>query len=301
MPEPDDTAADAPGVDLPWGLERVDVTLADVEGMAMAKERLEAAVLAPMRNPELRRLYRESLDGGVLLYGPPGCGKTFLARALAGELGARFVHVGLADLVQATAAADAQDLLAVFEVARREQPVLIYLDDLDVLSRRRLSTARAARAVDQIVSELDRGLPPGVHVLAAAGAPWDVHTILRRSGRFARSLLVMPPDQQAREVILRQELTRLGGARTAQVPVADIALLSDGFSGTDLTRVVEVALEAAQGAERALIEADLRLALHQVPPSTGAWLERARSAARLEPDESVYAGLREYLKVRRRW
>ena len=287
--------------DLFWDLERVDVTLADVEGMAMAKESLEAAVLAPMRNPELRRLHRESLDGGVLLYGPPGCGKTFLARALAGELGARFVHVALADLVQATSAADAQDLVAVFEVARREQPVLIYLDDLDVLSRRRMSTARAARAVDQIVSELDRGLPPGVHALAAAGAPWDVHSILRRGGRFARSLLVMPPDQQAREVILRQELARLGGPSAQSVPVADIALLSDGLSGTDLTRVVEVALEAAQGAERALIEADLRLALLEVPGTTGAWLDRARSAAQLEPDESVYAGLREYLRVSQRW
>ena len=111
----------------------------------------------------------------------------------------------------------------------------------------------------------------------------------------------MPPDQQAREVILRQELARLGGPSAQSVPVADIALLSDGLSGTDLTRVVEVALEAAQGAERALIEADLRLALLEVPATTGAWLDRARSAAQLEPDESVYAGLREYLRVSQRW
>lgn len=299
--DPGEASDDAAGSDLFWDLERVDVTLADVSGMAMAKEGLEAAVLAPMRNPELRRLYRDSLDGGVLLYGPPGCGKTFLGRALAGEIGARYVHVELAEIVQATSAANASALTDVFEVARREQPVLIYLDDLDVLSRRRMTSARAARAVDQIVAEFDRGIPAGVHVLAAAGAPWDVSSILRRGGRFARSLLVMPPDQQAREVILRQELDRLVGASACGVPIGDIALLSDGFTGNDLTRVVEVAIEAADGAERALIEADLRLALQQVPPSIGAWLDRARAAAHLEPDESVYAGLREYLKVRHRW
>ena len=77
-----------------FDVEQAGLRLADVAGMAEVKQRLEAAFLAPMRNPELRRLYGKSLRGGLLLYGPPGCGKTFIARAVAGELGAA-VHVGV--------------------------------------------------------------------------------------------------------------------------------------------------------------------------------------------------------------
>src|SRR5580658_5252677 len=79
--------------------EHAGLTLADVAGMTEVKQRLEAAFLAPMRNPELRRLYGKSLRGGLLLYGPPGCGKTFIARAVAGELGARFIAVSFADII----------------------------------------------------------------------------------------------------------------------------------------------------------------------------------------------------------
>src|SRR3984885_4735332 len=81
-----------------YDAEHTGLTLADVAGLDEVKKRLEAAFLAPMRNPELRKLYGKSLRGGLLLYGPPGCGKTFIARAVAGELGARFITVSFADL-----------------------------------------------------------------------------------------------------------------------------------------------------------------------------------------------------------
>jgi len=82
-----------------WEAERPEITLADVGGMEDVKRRLNTAFLAPLRNPELMRMYGKTLRGGLLLYEPPGCGKTFIARALAGELGARFISVGLADVL----------------------------------------------------------------------------------------------------------------------------------------------------------------------------------------------------------
>ena len=82
-----------------WEVERADICLADVGGMVEVKNRLEASFLAPMRNPELRRLYGKSLRGGLLLYGPPGTGKTFIARAIAGEMGAGFLSVTLTDIL----------------------------------------------------------------------------------------------------------------------------------------------------------------------------------------------------------
>jgi SpoVK/Ycf46/Vps4 family AAA+-type ATPase len=98
VPAESPSADDLERVESSNGLERPGVTLADVGGLTEVKERLNAAFLGPLRDPELRRYYGKSLRGGLLLYGPPGCGKTFLARALAGELGARFFAVGLSDV-----------------------------------------------------------------------------------------------------------------------------------------------------------------------------------------------------------
>ena len=103
--------------------ERPGLRLADVAGMADVKARLEAAFLAPMRNPELRKLYGKSLRGGLLLYGPPGCGKTFIARAVAGELGARFMAVSFADVVDMYIGSSERNIHEIFETARRELAV----------------------------------------------------------------------------------------------------------------------------------------------------------------------------------
>jgi hypothetical protein len=82
-----------------WRAERPSITLADVAGMDTVKRRLNIAFLAPLRDPSLGRMFGKSLRGGLLLFGPPGCGKTFVARATAGEIGARFISVGLSDVL----------------------------------------------------------------------------------------------------------------------------------------------------------------------------------------------------------
>ena len=101
-----------------YDAERAGLTLADVAGMTEVKQRLEAAFLAPMRNPELRRLYGKSLRGGLLLYGPPGCGKTFIARAVAGELGARFIAVSFADIIDMFVGQSERNIHELFEIGR---------------------------------------------------------------------------------------------------------------------------------------------------------------------------------------
>ncbi len=294
------------GGGLAWDVEQVHVTLADVGGMGTAKERLEAVMLAPVRYPELRRLYRQSLTGGVLLYGPPGCGKTFLARAVAGELGARFVDVRVRDIVEPAADADSGDLDKVLDAAHEQAPVVVLLEDIDVLSRRRDTNLHAARAVDRIVHELDRGglADAGVYLLATTCAPWDVHDELRRDGRLSRSLLVMPPDQRAREVILRQELTRVGragsGDTPVDIPLTELSLLTEGYSCTDLEWLCTLGASAAAKMGLPLSEARLRTIVPRIPPSTETWMREAAKAARDNPGDSLYTGLREYLRARRR-
>ena len=178
--------------------------------MTEVKQRLEAAFLAPMRNPELRRLYGKSLRGGLLLYGPPGCGKTFIARAVAGELGARFIAVSFADIIDMFVGQSERNIHELFEIARRNAPCVLFLDEVDAIGQKRsqLRHTPMRSAVNQLLLELDdvSGNNEGVFLLAATNHPWDVDSALRRPGRFDRTLLVLPPDAAAREGVFRYHL-----------------------------------------------------------------------------------------------
>ena len=120
-----------------WEVERADICLADVGGMVEVKNRLEASFLAPMRNPELRRLYGKSLRGGLLLYGPPGTGKTFIARAIAGEMGAAFLSVMITDILGEYIGTSESNLHKAFQKARSHAPCVLFLDEIDALGIKR--------------------------------------------------------------------------------------------------------------------------------------------------------------------
>lgn len=291
-----------------WDLERSTVRLDDVGGMRAVKDRLHAAFLAPMRNPELRRLYGKSLRGGLLLYGPPGCGKTFIARAVAGELGAKFIVVGLADILDMWIGTSERNIHELFQFARREAPVVLFLDEVDALGQKRSATRNSAMrsTVNQLLTELDgvEGGNEGVFVLAATNQPWDVDPALRRPGRLDRTLLVLPPDQEAREAILRYHLKE---RPIEGIDVAALAKRTEGYSGADLAHVCDTAAERAlldgvrTGNIRMIGMADLTAALKEVKPSIGPWLETARNVVEFGADDVMYTELREYLKTRRRW
>ena len=125
------------------------VTLADVGGLEAVKERLEVAFLAPLRNPELRQRYHKSLRGGLLLYGPPGCGKGFIARALAGELEATFMNVSINEVLSMYLGNSEQNLHEVFVAARARAPAVIFFDELDALGRKRTQTDQRCDAHDR--------------------------------------------------------------------------------------------------------------------------------------------------------
>ncbi|KMO67973.1 tetratricopeptide repeat protein [Mycolicibacterium chlorophenolicum] len=286
-----------------WEAENAGVTLADVGGMHTVKDRLEAAFLAPMRNPELRKLYGKSLRGGLLMYGPPGCGKTFLARAVAGELGARFVSVGLADVLDMYVGNSERNIAELFDLVRREAPCVLFLDEIDALGQKRSGTHNAAMrgAVVQLLTELD-GVAhrnDGVFVLAATNQPWDVDPALRRPGRLDRTLLVQPPDVEARASVFRYHLQH---RPVAGIDLARLAKDTNGFSGADIAHVCETASERAlldsarSGKVRMIEMRDLVAALSEVRPSIGEWLQTARNVVLFADDDGTYADLRTYLK-----
>ncbi|MFC9700470.1 ATP-binding protein [Streptomyces sp. NPDC056943] len=285
------------------------VRLADVGGMEEVKDRLEAAFLAPMRNPELRRLYGKSLRGGLLLYGPPGCGKTFIARAVAGELGANFLTVSLSDVLDMWIGASEKNIHDIFETARRQAPCVVFLDELDALGAKRSRTHHSGlrNVVNQLLTELD-GIASGagnegVFVLAATNVPWDVDIALRRPGRLDRTLLVLPPDAAARESILRYHL------RERPIEAIDLGKLvkvTEDFSGADLAHLCETAAEAAlldsarSGAVRLITTKDLLGAAKQIKPSTEPWFAAARNVAMFANEGGLYDDLLAYLKRKRK-
>ena len=298
---------DDPGDAFAWDVETSHVGLADVGGMTEVKQRLEAAFLAPMRNPELRRLYGKSLRGGLLLYGPPGCGKTFIARAVAGELGAKFLSVSLSDVLDMYIGQSERNLHEVFAAARRNAPCVIFLDEIDALGGKRQSMRHNAMrgTVNQLLTELDgaQSENEGVFVLAATNAPWDVDTALRRPGRLDRTLLVLPPDLEARAAVLKYHLR---DRPIEGVDLAKLAKKTDGYSGADLAHLCETAAEAAlldsaaSGKVRMIGMSDLLTATKEVKPSIETWFTAARNVAMFANDGGTYDDLLAYLKRTRR-
>jgi SpoVK/Ycf46/Vps4 family AAA+-type ATPase len=298
-----------PGDASAWDVEVPGaVRLADVGGMQDVKDRLEAAFLAPLRNPELRRLYGKSLRGGLLLYGPPGCGKTFIARAVAGEIGASFLSVSVNDVLDMWIGNSERNMHEIFETARRQAPCVIFLDELDALGAKRSRTAHNGmrNTVNQLLTELDgidSAANEGVFVLAATNVPWDVDVALRRPGRLDRNLLVLPPDGPAREAILRYHLR---DRPIENVDLGKLAKATDGLSGADLAHVCEAAAERAlldsarTGTVRMIGMKDLLAAAQEVVPSTEPWFAAARNVAMFANEGGMYDDLVAYLKKRRK-
>jgi len=282
------------------------ITLADVGGLSDVKERLERSFLGPLRNPELRRAYGAGLRGGLLLWGPPGCGKTFLARAVAGELGAQFVTVGLHQVLDMWLGNSEKQLHELFDMARRNTPCVLFFDEVDAIGHSRMDLGRSAarNVVVQLLVELDgvERSNEGIFVIGATNQPWDVDPALRRPGRFDRTMLILPPDAGARAAILRYHL------RDRPVGAVDFDLLaraSDGLSGADLRLACDEAAESglAEAIRTAKVEpigtAQLQAAIASVKPSTGPWFESARNHVRYANASGEYDELATYLRQRR--
>jgi AAA+ superfamily predicted ATPase len=281
------------------------VTLADVGGLEDVKTRLRESFLEPMRHPELAKAFGKTLRGGLVLYGPPGCGKTFMARAIAGELGARFLTTNLSDILGSHFGETEKNLHALFEHARTLTPAVLFLDEIDAIGAKRSSIGTGwsgMRAmVDQLLMELDsmEADNDGLFVLAATNSPWEVDPALMRPGRFDRMLLVLPPDEPARDAILRMHLDR---RPVAGIEVAELVRSTAGFSGADLEHLVASAAEQAMmnsiksGRVEPIGMPELRHVLREIRPSTGAWLAGAKNVVAFANSDGRYDDLAEYLQ-----
>ncbi|MDR1573065.1 MAG: ATP-binding protein [Clostridiales Family XIII bacterium] len=287
---------------------REAVTFRDVGGLDDLKNTIEMRIIKPFQTPEIFARFRKKSGGGLLLYGPPGCGKTFIAKATAGECGARFRSVGIADVLGSYMGESERNIRDIFSSARARKPCVLFFDEIDTLGFNRLkaSSMSARSVVDQLLTEIE-GIDSNTDKLLIIGAtnmPWDVDEALRRPGRFDRSVFVPPPDMAAREAIFR---LKLAGRPVETLDCHELAKKSPMFSGADIEQVVELAAERVldeilrTGDEGLKISRRVLLdVLASEKPSTIGWMKTISDYIRYANQTGFYNDVEEYLRENKR-
>lgn len=287
-------------------LERPDIRFADVGGMQSVKKEIEMKIIRPLLHPELYKAYGKKAGGGILLYGPPGCGKTHIARATAGEVNARFISVTLNDILDMWIGNSEKNLHEIFELARRNTPCVLFIDEIDALgaSRSDMKQSAGRHLINQFLQELDGvdSTNEGVLVLGATNTPWNLDPAFRRPGRFDRIIFIPPPDEETRESILR---LKLKNRPVDTIDFRSLAAKMEKYSGADIDAVIDIAIEAklesafVDGIPKPIGTKDLQQALKKHKPSTQDWFMTAKNFALFANDGGLYDDILAYLKIKK--
>jgi len=223
-------------------LVKPNTTFIDVAGMTKMKEEIREAVVYPMRNPDLARKYGKLAGGGILMYGPPGCGKTFIVKAAAGECQAGFINAKLSDLLDMYVGNTEKNIHKVFELARKNSPCLLFFDEVEAIGGRRdqqEGQQYMKMAVNQMLYEMDgvEANNQNVLIIAATNAPWDVDPALRRSGRFSKTIYIPEPDYTSRLAMLKMYAKKRPMAML--IPFNMLALATIAYASADHKSIVE--------------------------------------------------------------
>ncbi len=222
------------------------VTWEDIGDLEEAKQRIREIVELPMKHPEIFQRLGIEPPKGILIYGPPGVGKTLLAKALANEIGAYFVAINGPEIMSKFYGESEERLREVFKEAQENAPSIVFIDEIDSIAPKREEVTGEVekRVVAQLLTLMDGIQERGkVIVIGATNRPEDVDPALRRPGRFDREIEIRPPDKQGRLEILQVHTRSM--PLDSDVNLAEIADLTKGYTGADLAALAKEAAMAA--------------------------------------------------------
>jgi SpoVK/Ycf46/Vps4 family AAA+-type ATPase len=288
-------------------MEKPKLKFDDIAGMEKVKEMIREYIVYPLQDPELARKYGKLGGGGVLLYGPPGCGKTFIMKAAAGECNANFINVKLSDVLDMYVGNTEKNIRNIFETARKNAPSIVFIDEIDGLGGRRDQMKDSAQymrmAVNQLLYEMDgvEARNENVLVVAATNAPWDVDPALRRAGRFTKLVYIGEPDEKMRMEVLKYHAK--GRPISPNIDWGRLARATDGYANADLKAVSDDAaaipwLEARKtGRERPITMRDYLTAIQKKRSSLPPWYESAKKEVGKQ-EEIEYVDGKQYKRVK---
>ncbi len=284
--------------------QKYNLKFTDVGGLEALKKEAEIKIIKPFKNPELFKRFKKSAGGGILLYGPPGCGKSYFARAIAGECGAHFYNIGIDEILDMYVGESEKNIRSLFETLRNNKPAVLFIDEIDALGRKRelLKHSSLSTTINAFLAQMD-GVDSdneNILIIGATNAPWDVDSAFKRVGRFDRTLFISPPDKKAKEEIYKLQLKDLP---IENIDYHALALLSEKFSGADIRGIVDRASEMVieeilQSGEDVKITGKL---LEDIISNTNAttleWLEMAKNVTEYANENGIYTDLETYLNV----
>ena len=281
------------------------IDFSQVGGLTELKNIISMKIIKPFKEPELFQKFMKKTGGGLLLYGPPGCGKTFIAKATAGQCRAHFKAVKITDILDPYLGRSEQNIADLFSTARAKKPCILFFDEIDAIgyNRSKTSSDSIRTVVDTLLSEIE-GIDTNTDKLLIIGAtnmPWDIDPALRRPGRFDKAIFVYPPDLEARKIIFK---LKIEGRPVDQLNYDQLALETNFYSGADIEHVVEQASETVlnrifeTGNEDLKITQDVLMqTIKSTKPSTLEWLRTISTYIRYANQTGLCDDVERYLAL----